>query len=147
MVTTRRKAEPDYDGDYDDGDGDEEYEDDDTYYEEPQSRRSSASNVVDINSKSRSNNAKVVLMKPTRYDPKTVSDIAQHVNRKRLVLLNLELTGKSDALRMIDFLSGVAFANNGKITKVANDTFFIVPHDYDLTGDMLEGFKTGFSGI
>ena len=39
--------------------------------------------------------------------------------------------------RIIDFLSGVAYANGGKIKKVASSTFIIIPNNVDLTGDDL----------
>ena len=38
---------------------------------------------------------------------------------------------------VIDFLSGVAYANRGKIKKVATSTFIIIPNNVDLTGDDL----------
>ncbi len=144
-ITTKRKSEPEYDNEYDEDE--EEYEDEEPYYEEPQPRRASSGNVVDFNSKPRSGNAKVILAKPSLFDPETAKDIARHVNKKRLVLLNLEMVSDSDVRRMIDFLSGVVFANNGKISSVANKTFIILPHEYDFTGDMLEGLKNGYYGI
>ena len=35
----------------------------------------------------------------------------------------------------MDFLSGVAYANNGKIKRIATSTFIITPYTVDLTGD------------
>ena len=52
-------------------------------------------------------------------------------------MLNLETTQKDVARRIIDFLSGVAYANGGKIKRVATDTFIITPYNVDLTGDDL----------
>ena len=37
--------------------------------------------------------------------------------------------------RIVDFLSGVAYANNGKIKRIATNTFIITPYNVDLTGD------------
>ena len=42
------------------------------------------------------------------------------------------------ARRLIDFLSGVAYANNGQIKRVANSTFIITPYNVDIMGDLLD---------
>ena len=78
---------------------------------------------------------KVVLVKPERFE--NASEIADHLKEKRTVVLNLESTNKEVARRLIDFLSGVAYANRGKIKKVATSTFIIIPNNVDLTGDDL----------
>ena len=40
--------------------------------------------------------------------------------------------------RLIDFLSGVAYANNGQIKRVATSTFIITPYNVDIMGDLLD---------
>ena len=54
--------------------------------------------------------------------------IRDRLNAKHTVVLNLESTGKEISRRLIDFLSGVAYANNGQIKRVANSTFIITPY-------------------
>ena len=68
---------------------------------------------------------KVVLVKPERFE--NASEIADHLKEKRTVVLNLESTNKDVARRLIDFLSGVAYAGEGKIKKVAANTYIITP--------------------
>ena len=51
----------------------------------------------------------VVLVKPERFE--NASEIADHLREKRTVVLNLESTNKDIARRLLDFLSGVAYAN------------------------------------
>ena len=75
----------------------------------------------------------VVLVKPERFDD--ASTVADHLNAKRTVVLNLEGTNKEVSRRLVDFLSGVAYANNGKIKRIATNTFIITPYNVDLTGD------------
>ena len=75
------------------------------------------------------------VVKPQHFD--SVPQIADHLLNKRTVVLNLENTNKDMARRIIDFLSGVAYANRGKIKKVATSTFIIIPNNVDLTGDDL----------
>ena len=77
-----------------------------------------------------------VLVKPERFED--ASTIADHLNNKRTVVLNLESTNKEVSRRLVDFLSGVAYANNGQIKRVANSTFIITPYNVDIMGDLLD---------
>ena len=89
--------------------------------------------VVNINATTQ---LKVVLVKPERFED--ASTIADHLNNKRTVVLNLESTNKEVSRRLVDFLSGVAYANNGQIKRVANSTFIITPYNVDIMGDLLD---------
>ena len=77
---------------------------------------------------------KVVLVKPERFE--NASEIADHLKEKRTVVLNLESTNKDVARRLIDFLSGVAYAGEGKIKKVAANTYIITPYSGDLIDEL-----------
>ena len=79
---------------------------------------------------------KVVLVKPERFE--NASEIADHLKDKRTVVLNLESTNKDIARRLIDFLSGVAYAGEGKIKKVAANTYIITPYHVDIEGDLID---------
>ena len=79
---------------------------------------------------------KVVLVKPERFE--NASEIADHLKEKRTVVLNLESTNKDVARRLIDFLSGVAYAGEGKIKKVAANTYIITPYSVDIMGDLVD---------
>ena len=79
---------------------------------------------------------KVVLVKPERFE--NASEIADHLKEKRTVVLNLESTNKDVARRLIDFLSGVAYAGVGKIKKVAANTYIITPYSVDIMGDLID---------
>ena len=79
---------------------------------------------------------KVVLVKPERFE--TASEIADHLKDKRTVVLNLESTNKDIARRLIDFLSGVAYAGEGKIKKVAANTYIITPYSVDIMCDLID---------
>ena len=78
----------------------------------------------------------VVLVKPERFE--NASEIADHLKDKRTVVLNLESTNKDIARRLIDFLSGVAYAGEGKIKKVAANTYLITPYSVDIEGDLID---------
>ena len=79
---------------------------------------------------------KVVLVKPERFE--NASEIADHLKEKRTVVLNLESTNKDVARRLIDFLSGVAYAGESKIKKVAANTYIITPYSVDIMGDLID---------
>ncbi len=82
------------------------------------------------------NNAmQVVLVKPERFED--VPGIADHLNEHKTVLLNLEAANRDTSRRLIDFLSGVAYANHGSIRKIANSTFIIAPTDVDVMGELM----------
>ncbi|MDD3192289.1 MAG: cell division protein SepF [Oscillospiraceae bacterium] len=85
----------------------------------------------------------VVLVKPERFDD--ARSIADHLNAKRTVVLNLEQSSKDVSRRLIDFLSGVAYANNGQIQRVANSTYIITPYNVDIMGDLLDELEN--SGV
>ena len=40
--------------------------------------------------------------------------------------------------RMVDFLSGAAYAQEGKVKKVAVATYIITPYNVDIIGDLID---------
>ena len=103
-------------------------------FEERRSRYDDRRNkVVNIHATTQ---LKVVLVKPERFE--NASEIADQLKDKRTVVLNLESTNKDVARRLIDFLSGVAYAGEGKIKKVAANTYIITPYNVDILGDLID---------
>ena len=88
------------------------------YHEPPRQQAAPQGNpggkVVNIHATTQ---IQVVLVKPKRYD--NAAEIANHLRDKRTVVLNLEETDENVARRLLDFLSGVAYAQEGEIKKVA----------------------------
>ena len=77
------------------------------------------------------------VVKPESY--KNASQIADHLLSSRTVVLNLENTNKETARRLIDFLTGAAYAIGGDIKKVSNNTYVITPGDsVAVSGDQLK---------
>ena len=93
--------------------------------------------VVNINA---TTSLQVVLVKPERFED--ASAVADHLNARRTVVLNLESTNKEVSRRLVDFLSGVAYANNGQIKRVANNTFIITPYNVDLVGELIDELES-----
>ena len=96
-------------------------------------RRQKSDKVVNIHTTAQ---LQVVLVKPERYEE--AATIADNLNEKRTVVLNLESTTRDVARRLLDFLSGVAYANNGQIKRVANSTYIITPYNVDVMGDLID---------
>jgi len=92
-----------------------------------------ANKVVNIHATTQ---LQVVLVKPDRFE--NAAEVADHLREKRTVVLNLEQTNKDVARRLIDFLSGVAYAQEGKIKKVAVSTYIITPYNVDILGDLID---------
>jgi len=78
----------------------------------------------------------VVLVKPDRFE--NAAEIADHLREKRTVVLNMEQTSKDVSRRILDFLSGAAYAQEGKVKKVALSTFIITPYNVDILGDLID---------
>lgn len=127
------------DEDIEAADGEADYDDEPVLEKEkPTLRRSSSSaqngnKVVNIHTTAQ---LQVVLVKPEHFEE--ASAIADHLNDKRTVLLNLESANRDVARRLVDFLSGVAYANQGQLKRVANSTFIITPYNVDVMGDLLD---------
>jgi len=141
---------------YEDDMEDEEYEEEE-YQEEPKSKseptpppreepryrerpageaphgRNAGGKVVNIHATTQ---LQVVLVKPERYE--NASEIADHLRDKRTVVLNLEKTEQDVSRRLLDFLSGVAYAQEGKIKKVALQTYIVTPYNVDIMGDLID---------
>ena len=81
----------------------------------------------------------VILVKPEEFED--AQEIADNLISKRTVLLNIENLNKDLSRRLIDFLSGVAYAQGGNIKRVANRTYIITPYNVDILGDVLDGFN------
>ncbi len=116
-------------------DEDEQYDDDFTPNARENTRDTERRNnkVVNIHTTTQ---LQVVLVKPERFE--NASEIADHLRDKRTVVLNLEQTDKNIARRLIDFLSGVAYANEGTIKKVALSTYIITPYNVEILGDLID---------
>lgn len=99
-------------------------------------RKSRDEKYVNINATTK---LQVVLVKPEDF--REASQIADHLKSKKTVLLNLEGADRTLIRRMVDFLSGVAYAQGGTLKRVANGTFIVTPYDVTIMGDVLDELK------
>lgn len=106
----------------------------DEYYNENPPRRREGGNVVNI---AATTQLQVVLVKPERFNEG--SEVADHLGQRRTVVVNFETTKKEVARRLLDFLSGVVYSYNGKISRVSSNIYIVTPYNVDIVGDELLG--------
>ncbi|MDR0249232.1 MAG: cell division protein SepF [Oscillospiraceae bacterium] len=83
----------------------------------------------------------VVLVQPEHFE--SASDIADHLRDRRTVVLNLEKANAAAMRRLVDFLSGVVYAQGGKIKPVAKNTYLITPYNVDIMGgDLMDELES-----
>lgn len=87
--------------------------------------------IVNIHTQSQ---VKVLIVKPERFEQ--VQNICNELKNKKPVIIDLQSLEKTDAQRLIDFLSGATYALNGEIKKISNYIFFIAPDNFDISGDI-----------
>ena len=100
----------------------------------PRGDSRAADKVVNLNNGG--GQLKVVVAAPKQFE--AASEIAEHLRSKHAVVLNLESTNKDVARRLVDFLSGCAYALDGKIKKIAISTYIITPYNVDIVGDLID---------
>jgi len=83
---------------------------------------------------------RVVLVKPEKFDCATV--IAKHLCQGDAVILNCEETHEDIARRVVDFLSGCAFALDGSIKKASKNVYIIAPKDVGVDDTESESEET-----
>ena len=76
----------------------------------------------------------VVLFHPVNFND--TSKAADDLRNRKAVIVNMENVDKAMARRVVDFLSGCAYAVDGKVKKVAQSTYLFCPHNMDVVGDL-----------
>ncbi len=82
------------------------------------------------------------------FHAKTFDDAAKaadELRKRKAVILNMENVDKSQARRVVDFLSGSIYALDGTVKKIAQSTYLFCPHNMAIVGDLeniqAESFK------
>lgn len=78
----------------------------------------------------------VVMFRPDRFSDETRT-IADELISNHTIVLNLENANKDNSRRIIDFMSGAAYATGGKIKRVATSTFLVIPGSVHMSGEDL----------
>lgn len=72
----------------------------------------------------------VILFSPRSFDE--AGELVNYLSLGRSVVMTLEGVPNDSARRLLDFLSGIAFALEGKITPISAKTYFVTPQNVDV---------------
>lgn len=113
----------------------DDYDDEDEYDEEEgEQGRKEASVAIE-------GNLELKVVTPKSFEQLLLA--VDYLQAGSTVLLNLEGVEKTLYKRMIDFVSGAAYALDATIKKATQDSFFIAPKDVDVSGDIFDESKNG----
>jgi len=96
-------------------------EDDELYEEESSGSR----NVVPLSNAPRRGGTEVSVYSPRSFSD--VTEIADALRNRQVVIVNLQNADRTLLQRVVDFTSGVAYTIDGKIQKLAEAIYLIVP--------------------
>lgn len=82
---------------------------------------------------------KVVVAEPKVFEE--VQGIADHLKNRCPVIVNLEEADNDLAKRVVDFVSGTAYALNGTMQKVGGSIFLFVPSHMDISNELRDHLK------
>lgn len=82
----------------------------------------------------------VILFNPKTFDE--AGELVQYLGSGRSVVMTLESIPTDSARRLLDFLSGITFALQGKITPISAKTYFVTPQNVDVLGSQAEQPET-----
>lgn len=74
----------------------------------------------------------VMLFSPKSFDE--AGELVNYLLQNLTVVMTLEGVQADTARRLLDFMSGIAFALQGKITPVSAKTYFVTPQNVDILG-------------
>lgn len=83
-------------------------------------------------SKTASQAGKIMIVEPKAYSE--AMKIARHVMNGEAVLVNFHLIEEVQARRIVDFLTGTVYAEDGDIKRVADEIFLCTPKDVEIEG-------------
>ena len=86
----------------------------------------------------------MLLFSPKSFDE--AGELVNYLNQELSCVMTLEGVQPETARRLLDFLSGIAFALGGKITPVSAKTYFITPQNVDILGAQPEQTQPESSG-
>lgn len=80
----------------------------------------------------------VKVVQPLKYED-IMKEPVRFLRENTSVVLNLEKVASVDSRkRIVDFMAGVVAAIDGRIVRIAECTYFVVPRTVELSGDMME---------
>ena len=97
-------------------------EEDDLY---PQDEVGAKRNVVPLSDASRRGGSSVAVFAPRSFGD--VTEIADALRSRQVVIVNVQGADRNLLQRVVDFTSGVAYTIDGRIQKLAESIYLVVP--------------------
>lgn len=97
----------------------------------PPMRPQQRASIVSLNA--RRQNAtpqQIVLLEPSSFGE--AREVAEALKEKKPIIVNVRKTDKDLARRIVDFLSGIAYAIDGNMTKIADSIYIFAPSSVDI---------------
>mgnify|MGYP000150337719 CR=1 FL=1 len=88
---------------------------------------------------------RVVVAEPRSFDD--AQEIVDHLRNRRPVVVNLERVETDLARRVVDFVSGAAYALSGSVHKVGAGIFLFAPNNVDIAAEGKEPERSLFPWI
>ena len=82
-------------------------------------------NVVSLSSRRPSATQQIVLLEPSTFGE--AREVAEALKMKKPIIVNVRKTDKELARRIVDFLSGIAYAIDGNMTRIADGIYIFAP--------------------
>lgn len=95
------------------------------------SNNSSNSKVVSIHSAA---DAKVIITRPTKYDDSV--DICTALRNRNIVIINTSALETKVARRLLDFVSGAAYALDGNLDDIETRVYVVSPSNVQVTNEL-----------
>lgn len=73
----------------------------------------------------------IVVFQPGTFNE--AQQVAEHIKAHKTVIINMKRTDKDLAKRIIDFLSGINYAVDGHVNKIADNIFLFAPSHIEVT--------------
>ena len=85
-------------------------------------------------SSSHAGKQEVILFRPVNFND--ASKAADDLRARKVVVVNLENVDKAMARRVVDFLTGTAYALDGSVKKIAQAAYLFCPSNLVVNGDL-----------
>lgn len=99
-------------------------------------RKPQRERVVDVGG----NETKVILFNPKTFEE--AGELVGHLMAYHSLVMTLDGVPTDTARRLLDFMSGITYALQGKITPISAKTYFISPENVDLLGAQNDAAET-----
>ena len=84
----------------------------------------------------------VKVIRPQTFNEAQI--VADFLKEGKTIVVNLEGIEIGQAQRIIDFISGAAFAISGNLQKISSYIFLVTPTNVDISGDLQDLLTTSF---